>query len=79
MKLRALVLPCLLSAGLLVPAAYAQRQGTFEVGLYARKNWFGDSYGLENRAGGGARLWLLRPVRHLELEANGVYTPTNSS
>lgn len=76
MKLRALVLPCLLSAGLLVPAAHAQRQGTFEVGLYARKNWFGDSYALENRAGAGARLGFYL-LRHLELEANGVYTPTH--
>jgi OmpA-OmpF porin, OOP family len=77
MKLRALVLPCLLSAGLLVPAAHAQRQGTLELGLYARKNWFGDSYALENRAGGGARLGFFL-LRHLELEANGVYTPTNA-
>lgn len=76
MKLRALVLPCLLSAGLLVPAAHAQRQGTFEVGLYARKNWFGHSYALENRAGAGARLGFYL-LRHLELEANGVYTPTH--
>ena len=75
MKLRALVLPCLLSAGLLVPAAHAQRQGTFEFGLFARKNWFGDSYALENKAGGGARLGFYL-LRHLELEANGVYTPT---
>ena len=75
MKLRALVLPCLLSAGLLVPAAHAQRQGTLEFGLYARKNWFGDSYALANRVGGGARLGFYL-LRHLELEANGVYTPT---
>lgn len=75
MKLRALVLPCLLSAGLLVPAAHAQRQGTFEFGLFARKNWFGESYGLANRAGGGARLGFYL-LRHLELEANGAYTPT---
>jgi OOP family OmpA-OmpF porin len=75
MKLRALVLPCLLSAGLLVPAAHAQRQGTLEFGLFARKNWFGESYALENRAGGGARLGFYL-LRHLELEANGAYTPT---
>lgn len=76
MKLRALVLPCLLSAGLLVPAAHAQRQGTFEFGLFARKNWFGHSYALENKAGGGARLGFYL-IRHLELEANGAYTPTH--
>ena len=75
MKLRALVLPCLLSAGLWVPAAHAQRQGTLEFGLYARKNWFGESYALANRVGGGARLGFYL-LRHLELEANGAYTPT---
>ena len=62
MKLRALVLPCLLSAGLLVPAAHAQRQGTFEFGLFARKNWFGESYALENRAGGGSTFCFSLPI-----------------
>jgi len=75
MKFRALVLPCLLSAGLLVPAAQAQRGGTVEFGLYARKNWFGQSYGLHQTAGGGARLGFFL-VRGLELEANAAYTPT---
>ena len=75
MKLRALVLPCLLSAGLWVPAAHAQRQGTLEFGLYARKNWFGESYALANRVGGGARLGFYL-LRHLELEANGAYIPS---
>ncbi len=75
MKLRALVLPCLLSAGLLVPAAYAQRQGTVEFGLFARKNWFGQSYGLHQTAGGGARLGFFA-MRGLEIEADAAYTPT---
>ena len=75
MKLRALVLPCLLSAGLFAPAAHAQRQGTLEFGLYARKNWFGQSYGLHQTAGGGARLGFFL-VRNVELEANAAYTPT---
>ncbi len=77
MKLRALVLPCLLSAGLFAPAAHAQRQGTVEFGAYVRKNWFGQSYGLHQVAGAGVRLGFF-PIRHVELEADGVYTPTRS-
>ncbi|MBA2627732.1 MAG: thrombospondin type 3 repeat-containing protein, partial [Gemmatimonadales bacterium] len=78
MKLRALVLPCLLFAGLFAPAANAQRQGTVEFGAYVRKNWFGESYGLHQVAGAGARLGFF-PIRHVELEADAVFTPTHTT
>ena len=74
MKLRGLVLSGLLAA-LVAPAASAQGAGTVEFGMFAKKNWFGDSYGLFNRAGGGLRLGIF-PVNHIELSVSGVYTPT---
>jgi|GEM_PF-2169302 len=74
MKLRGLVLSGLLAA-LVAPAASAQGAGTVEFGIFAKKNWFGQSYGLADRAGGGLRLGIF-PVGGIELAASGVYTPT---
>lgn len=75
MKLQGLVLSGLLAA-LVAPSASAQGAGTVEFGLFARKNWFGESYGLENKVGGGARLGFF-PVRGIEIGAAGSYTPTS--
>lgn len=75
MKLRGLVLSGLLAA-LIAPAAVAQGAGTVEVGVFAKKNWLGDSYGLKDRAGGGLRLGIF-PMRGIELAVSGVYTPTS--
>src|SRR5687768_18230320 len=63
MKLQGLVLSGLLAA-VVAPAANAQGAGTLELGVFARKNFFGESYGLRDRTGGGARLgfFLIRGV-----------------
>jgi OOP family OmpA-OmpF porin len=74
MKLRGLVLSGLLAV-LFAPAASAQGSGTVEFGLFARKNWFGDSYGLANRTGGGLRLGIF-PINQIELDISAAYTPT---
>ena len=73
MKLRGLVLSGLLAV-LFAPAASAQGSGTVEFGLFARKNWFGESYSLSNRTGGGLRLGFF-PVNHIEIGVSGAYTP----
>ena len=75
MKLRGLVLSGLLAA-LVAPAASAQGGGTVEFGLFARKNWFGESYGLKDKVGPGARIGFF-PIRGIEIEAAGSYTPTS--
>lgn len=77
MKLRAVILSALVAA-LAAPAAWAQGAGTVEFGLFARKNWFGKSYGIDNRAGGGARLAFF-PIKYVSIEASGAYTPTQFS
>jgi outer membrane protein OmpA-like peptidoglycan-associated protein len=74
MKLRGLVLSGLLAA-LIAPAASAQGAGTVEFGVFAKKNWFGDSYGLADRTGGGLRLGFF-PAKFVEIAASGAYTPT---
>jgi outer membrane protein OmpA-like peptidoglycan-associated protein len=74
MKLRGLVLSGLLAA-LMAPAASAQGAGTVEFGIFARKNWFGESYSLADRTGGGLRLGIF-PINQIELEIAGAYTPT---
>lgn len=74
MKLRGLVLSGLLVA-LMAPTASAQGAGTVEFGLFARKNFYGESYGLADRTGGGLRLGFF-PIRGIEIEASGAYTPT---
>ena len=74
MKGRAVLFTGLL-AGLLAAPALAQSAGTVEFGLFVRKNWFGESYALQDKAGGGARLGFFL-LRGLELEAAGSYTPT---
>ena len=73
MKLQGLVLSGLLAA-VVAPAANAQGAGTLELGVFARKNFFGESYGLRDRTGGGARLGFFL-IRGVELEASGAYTP----
>lgn len=73
MKLQGLVLSGLLAA-LIAPTASAQGAGTVEFGLFARKNFYGESYGLRDRTGGGARLGFFL-IRGIELEASGAYTP----
>ena len=75
MKLRGLVLSGLLAA-LVAPVASAQGGGTVEFGLFARKNWFGESYGLKDKVGPGARLGFFL-IRGIEIEASGSYTPTS--
>lgn len=75
MKLRGLVLSGLLAA-LVAPMASAQGGGTVEFGLFARKNWFGESYGLKDKVGPGARIGFF-PVRGISIEAQGSYTPTS--
>lgn len=74
MKLQGLVLSGLLAA-VVAPAANAQGAGTLELGVFARKNFFGESYGLRDRTGGGARLGFFL-IRGVEIEASGAYTPT---
>ena len=74
MKLRGLVLSGLLAA-LIAPAASAQGAGTVEFGVFAKKNWFGDSYGLADRTGGGLRLGFF-PTKFVEIAASGAVTPT---
>ena len=74
MKLRGLVLSGLLAA-MVAPAASAQGAGTLEFGLFARKNFYGESYGLRDRTGPGARIGFF-PIRGIEIEASGAYTPT---
>ena len=75
MKLQGLVLSGLLAA-LVAPSASAQGAGTVEFGLFARKNWFGESYAIEDKVGGGARLGFF-PIRGIEIGASGAYTPTS--
>lgn len=75
MKLRGLVLSGLLAA-LVAPSASAQGAGTVEFGLFARKNWFGESYAIQDKVGGGARLGFF-PVRGIEIGAFGAFTPTS--
>ena len=74
MKLRGLVLSGLLAA-MVAPAASAQGAGTLEFGLFARKNFYGESYALRDRTGPGARIGFF-PIRGIEIEASGAYTPT---
>src|SRR5690606_19620745 len=75
MKLRGLVLSGLLAA-LVAPMASAQGGGTVEFGLFARKNFFGESYGIKDKVGPGARLGFFL-VRGIEIEASGSWTPTS--
>lgn len=74
MKLRGLVLSGLLAV-LVAPTASAQGAGTFEFGLFARKNFFGESYALRDRVGGGARAGFF-VIRGIELAGAASYTPT---
>ena len=53
----------------------AQQAGTLEFGLFVRKNWYGDSYNLVDRAGGGARLGFFL-INNLEVEGDVTYSPT---
>ena len=74
MKLRGLVLSGLLAA-MVAPAASAQGAGTLEFGLFARKNFYGESYGLRDRTGPGARIGFF-PIRGIEIEA--AFYPTRN-
>ena len=66
----------LLCAALMLPAPLlAQRSGSIELGAFGRNTWFGDSYGLEDGLGGGARVGFFIS-RGLELEATGAWTPS---
>jgi hypothetical protein len=68
MRSRFLAAGFALSTLLALPAE-AQQAGTLEFGLFARKNWYGDSYNLIDRAGGGARLGFFL-INNLEVEGD---------
>jgi outer membrane protein OmpA-like peptidoglycan-associated protein len=57
------------------PAA-AQRAGALELGAFAQVSYFQSSLGFEQGAGGGGVRVGFFPVRHLELEAEGAFVPT---
>lgn len=77
MKHRVLVLSGLLAASVAGTAA-AQSSGTFEVGVFGRRHFFGESYGLTHEIAGGARVGLFI-IRNLELEADATYTTAETS
>ncbi|HEU4682399.1 MAG TPA: OmpA family protein [Gemmatimonadales bacterium] len=57
------------------PAA-SQRAGAFEFGVFAQASYFEESINFERGAGGGGIRLGFFPVRHLELEAEGAFVPT---
>ena len=57
------------------PAA-SQRAGTLEFGAFAQVSYFESSIGFEQGSGGGGIRLGFFPVRHLELEAEGGFVPT---
>ena len=73
-----LVMAALLAA-LVTPRAAAQAAGTLELGAFGQATYFDNTLQLQ-QAKGGAGLHLgLFPVRNLEVEAEGSFTPTPGS
>jgi outer membrane protein OmpA-like peptidoglycan-associated protein len=58
--------------------AVAQKAGTVEFGAFGRQTWYGTSYELQDKAGGGLRLGFF-VVRNLEIEVQGAGIPTRSA
>jgi outer membrane protein OmpA-like peptidoglycan-associated protein len=74
MKAPGLLAPVLLLAAAM-PAA-SQQAGTFEVGAFVQASYFEESLRFERGSGGGGIRLGFFPVRHLELEAEGAFVPT---
>jgi outer membrane protein OmpA-like peptidoglycan-associated protein len=71
--------PGLLASVLLLAAATpaaSQQAGTFEVGAFVQASYFEESLRFERGSGGGGIRLGFFPVRHLELEAEGAFVPT---
>jgi outer membrane protein OmpA-like peptidoglycan-associated protein len=75
MKATGLLAPPLLLAMVTSPAA-SQRAGALEFGAFAQASYFEESIGFEQGSGGGGIRLGFFPVRHLELEAEGAFVPT---
>jgi outer membrane protein OmpA-like peptidoglycan-associated protein len=75
MKTPGLLAPALLLAAVTSPAA-SQQAGAFEFGAFAQASYFEESIGFEQGSGGGGIRLGFFPVRHLELEAEGAFVPT---
>lgn len=59
------------------PAA-SQQSGAIELGVFAQASYFEESIGFEQGSGGGGIRLGFYPVRHLELEAEGGFVPTEA-
>jgi outer membrane protein OmpA-like peptidoglycan-associated protein len=70
--------PGLLASVLLLAATpvASQQAGTFEVGAFVQASYFEESLRFERGSGGGGIRLGFFPVRHLELEAEGAFVPT---
>jgi outer membrane protein OmpA-like peptidoglycan-associated protein len=77
MKAPGLLAPVFLLATVTSSAA-SQQAGAFELGLFAQASYFEESLGFEQGSGGGGIRLGFFPVRHLELEAEGAFVPTEA-
>ncbi len=77
MKAPGLLVSTLLLAAVTSPAA-SQQSGAIELGLFAQASYFEESIGFEQGSGGGGIRLGFYPVRHLELEAEGGFVPTEA-
>ncbi len=78
MKASGIFAPVLLLAAATSPAA-SQQAGALEFGLFAQASYFEESLGFDQGAGGGGIRLGFFPVRHLALEAEGGFVPTEAS
>ncbi len=77
MKAPGLLASAFFLAAVTSPAA-SQQSGAIELGVFAQASYFEESIGFEQGSGGGGVRLGFYPVRHLELEAEGGFVPTEA-